>query len=282
MSIAYFNGAFLPPEQIRISPDERGFLFADGVYEVARKYGNYFFAMADHQIRLQRSLDGLRIDWKGVDSVPGIAEELIDRNQLEDKDAIFYIQVTRGAAKRSHNFPDPPVEPTVYAFVREFTANKQASIDGVKVFLSEDIRWGRCDIKSIALLPNVLGYQQAREAGCTECVFVKDGFFTEGAHTNLFIVMNGALHTFPSAGNILNGISRQYVIKLAKAAGITVVEEPVPVNMKDYFHEAFLAGTTVEITPITALGDFVIRDGKPGPVTKLLQEKFFALIASGK
>jgi len=282
MSIAYFNGAFLAPEQIRISPDERGFLFADGVYEVARKYGSHFFAMSDHLIRLQRSLDGLRIDWKGVSTVPGIAEELIDRNQLEDKDAIFYIQVTRGSAKRSHNFPDPPVEPTVYAFVRQFTPNRQNLSDGVKVFLADDIRWGRCDIKSIALLPNVLGYQQAREAGCTECVFVKDGFFTEGAHTNLFVVMNGALHTFPSSGNILNGISRQHVIKIAQAAGIQVVEEPVPVNMKEYFHEAFLAGTTVDVTPITALGDYVIRDGKPGPVTKLLQEKFFALIASGK
>ncbi len=282
MSIAYFNGDFLPPEQIRISPDERGFLFADGVYEVARKYGDYFFAMADHQTRLQRSLDGLRIDWKGVGTVPDIAGELIDRNQLEDKDAIFYIQVTRGVAKRSHNFPDPPVEPTVYAFVREFNQNRQTMIDGVKVFLTEDIRWGRCDIKSIALLPNVLGYQQAREAGCTECVFVKDGFYTEGAHTNLFIVMNGALHTFPSSGNILNGISRQHVIKIAMAAGIQVVEEPVPVNMKDYFHEAFLAGTTVEITPITALGDYVIGNGTPGPVTRLIQEKFFALIASGK
>lgn len=282
MAIAYFNGAYLSPDQIRISPDERGFLFADGVYEVARRYNTHFFAMSDHLVRLKRSLAELRIEWDGADEVPQIADELIRLNDLDGKDAIFYIQVTRGSAKRSHSFPNPPVAPTVYAFVREFKGDSKAIAEGVRVYLTEDIRWGRCDIKSIALLANVLGYQKAHEEGCTECVFVKDGVYTEGAHTNLFFVMNGALYTFPSSGNILNGISRQYVIKMAVEAGIEVVEEAVAENMKEYIHEAFLAGTTVEITPITSLGDFVIRDGIPGPVTKLIQEKFYSLVASGK
>jgi len=168
METAYFNGNFLPKENIRISPDDRGFLFGDGIYEVMKWYGSFFFDPESHLARLKRSLGEVRINWPAADSFQSFARELIKINRLEDRQALIYMQVTRGAAPRNHSFPDPEVQPTVYAFAREINPAKSDDGTGVKVLMGRDIRWSRCDIKSVSLLANTLSFQGAHERGMNE------------------------------------------------------------------------------------------------------------------
>jgi D-alanine transaminase len=274
MDIAYFDGKFLPKNEIKISPDDRGFLFADGIYEVVRWYKGFFYDMNSHLIRLKRSLNEIRIKWPEADSFPSIAEELIKLNGLLDFQSTVYIQVTRGAAKRTHDFPSPDVNPTVYAIARDLIPDTIANENGIGVILKKDIRWSRCDIKSIALLPNTISFQEAREQGCHECIFVRDGLITEGSHSNIFFVMNDFLYTHPESDYILSGITRKNVLRIARENNIPVQEEAVAEKMIKYIHEAFITNTSAEITPVNALGKFTVGNGQPGPITKLLQEKF--------
>src|SRR5664280_1565733 len=154
METAYFNGRLLSKDDIRLSPDDRGFLFADGVYEVIRWYEGFFYDMNSHLTRLKRSLRELRINWPEADSFPSIARELLKLNKLENQPAMVYLQVTRGPARRTHSFPSPEVPPTSYAYSWGFNPDNVLIETGIKVMLKEDIRWSRCDIKSVSLLPN--------------------------------------------------------------------------------------------------------------------------------
>jgi len=165
MEICYFNGKYIPRDDVRISPDDRGFLFAEGIYEVVRWYEGYFYDMESHLTRMKRSLRETLIQWAEEDTFPLIAMELIRLNNLEKSSALIYLQVTRGSAKRTHSFPDPPVSPTVYAFAKDFIPENNGKESGIGIMLKEDIRWSRCDIKSVALLPNTLSYQEAVEKG---------------------------------------------------------------------------------------------------------------------
>jgi len=280
MNIAYFNGNFLPKDEIRISPDDRGFLFADGIYEVAKWYEGFFFDMESHLLRMKRNLREVRINWPGEDSFPAFAEELIERNQLSDRQALIYLQVTRGASPRSHAFPDPEVPPTVYAFVNEFNSHLPGSESGVRIMLKEDFRWSRCDIKSVALLANILSFQEAREKGLWECVFVRNGLITEGSHSNIFFVINGTLYTHPESHYILSGVTRKNILRIAGEAGIPVKEEPLPTDKIGTIQEAFTTNTSSEITPVIAIDDLKIGNGLPGPVTKLIRKNFDAEIIS--
>ncbi len=228
MDIAYFNGSFIPREDIRISPDDRGFLFGDGIYEVMKWYGSFFFDPESHLARLKRSLGEVRINWPESDTFPAFARELIRINKIEDRQALIYLQVTRGVAPRNHSFPDPEVQPTAYAFVRETGTTKTEPGTGVKVILRKDIRWSRCDIKSVSLLANTLSFQEAHERGVKECIFVREGMITEGSRSNIFLVANGTLYTHPESGYILPGVTRKNIIRFAKESGIPVKEEPFP------------------------------------------------------
>ena len=165
MEITYFNGNFIPKEEVKISPDDRGFLFADGIYEVVRWYEGFFFDMESHLSRMKRNLRELRINWPDADTFPSIALDLIKLNKLKNQPSMVYIQVTRGAAKRTHHFPSPEVNPTVYANAWGFIPDNNLKEKGIKVMLKEDIRWSRCDIKSIALLANTISFQEAYENG---------------------------------------------------------------------------------------------------------------------
>ncbi|NSW95443.1 MAG: aminotransferase class IV, partial [Bacteroidales bacterium] len=229
METAYFNGDFIPKDEVRISPDDRGFLFAEGIYEVVRWYGDFFYDMDGHLERLKRSLREVRIEWPDANSFPQIALELVRKNGFEiDKiPALVYLQVTRGAARRTHAFPVPPVKPTVYAFARSFKPENEGKESGVAVMLHRDIRWGRCDIKSTALLPNTLCFQSAVERGFAECAFVKDGIITECSHSNIFFGKGDTLYTHPESEFILSGITRKNIIRIARNEGIEVVEEAV-------------------------------------------------------
>jgi len=274
MEISYFNGNFLPGNKIQISPDDRGFLFADGIYEVVRWYEGFFYDMNGHMARLKRSLGEVRIVWPDADSFPSIAYELIVKNNLQDRPSLVYLQVTRGAARRTHAFPEPAVEPTVYAFAREFKPDSETMKNGIGVILRKDIRWNRCDIKSVSLLPNILLFQEAREKNCYECIFSRDGLITEGAHSNIFFVIRGVLHTHPESENVLSGITRNNVLRIARQAGIPVSETAVNETMINSVDEAFITNTSSEIAPVISVNNDPVGKGKPGPVTMLLQKKF--------
>jgi D-alanine transaminase len=282
METAYFNGRFIPKNEIHISPDDRGFLFADGIYEVVRWYEGFFFDMPGHISRLKRSLRELRINWDEVDTFPSIAEELIKQNKLEEHPAMVYLQVTRGVAGRTHYFPSPAVPPTVYACSFGFVPDIQSKESGIKVMLKEDIRWSRCDIKSVALLANTISFQEARENGMKECIFVRNGAITEGSHSNIFFVNDGTLFTHPESNLILSGITRKNILKVAEEAGIRIREEAVLENRLRFVQEAFISNTSSEVTPVIDIGGNKIGEGVPGPVTRLINEKFDAFLKALK
>jgi len=272
--IVYFNGRFGPKEDVKVSPDDRGFLFADGAYEVILSYRGRLFRTEDHLERMARSLREIRIEGPGKENLREIAEGLVRHNDVSDEDALLYIQVTRGVAPRKHSFPDKPTPPTVYACVSPFQAPQEKREHGVRVILVPDIRWARCDIKSLALLPNVLASQQAKESGAEEAVFVRDGALTEGAHTSFCAVFGGQLTTHPKSNHILSGITRAVVLELCGELGIPTMERPIWESELDRADEAMILSTTFEVMPVVQANDRKIGDGKPGPVTAKLQRAF--------
>ncbi|HZM14051.1 MAG TPA: aminotransferase class IV [Bacteroidales bacterium] len=268
------NGQIVPRDQAVISPDDRGFLFGDSVYEVVRWYGGYFFDMEGHMNRLRRSLNATRILWQDVDSMPEIAEKLIHENNLGDGCSLVYIQVTRGAAPRNHAFPDPAVLPTVYISVRRQSMDTLLWERGIAIAPTPDPRWNRCDIKSTALLANILPYQDAHDNGFAEVCFIRNGFVTEGAHSNIFFVKGDTVFTHPESNSILSGITRKNVISIAAENGIKLVEEAVAGDMIPYVNEAFITNTSGEVIPVIRIGDQTIGNGTPGDITKKLQRLF--------
>jgi D-alanine transaminase len=274
METAYFNGKLLPKDEIKLSPDDRGFLFADGIYEVVRWYEGFFYDMSSHVTRLKRSLRELRINWSEADSFPAFAGSLIKMNNLENQPAMVYLQVTRGAARRSHSFPSPEVPATAYAYAWGFIPDRISMETGIKVMLKEDIRWSRCDIKSVALLPNTLSFQEACENGLKECIFIRNGLITEGSHSNIFFVIDNILFTHPESNHILSGITRKNILRIAQEAGIKIREEALQENRIRLIQEAFITNTSAEVMPVTELGGNTVGEGVPGPVTKSIRTKF--------
>jgi len=274
MEISFFNGKFLPKDEIRISPDDRGFLFADGIYEVVRWYEGFFYDMDGHMARLRRSLKEVKISWPEADSFPSIALDLVKRNNISDYPVLVYLQVTRGVAKRTHAFPAPPVEPTVYALARKFHPDSEIMKNGIGIILRKDIRWTRCDIKSVSLLPNILLFQEAMDLNCSECIFSRDGLITEGSHSNVFFVIDGVLFTHPESENVLSGITRNNVLRIARKNGIPVSETAVKEDMIHSVSEAFITNTSSEVGPVIAINGNLLGNGKPGELTEFLQKKF--------
>jgi D-alanine transaminase len=272
----YLNGAYLPKEDARLSPDDRGFLFADGIYEVVRSYGGNLFGLEPHLNRMANGLAALRISGVDVAELATVCRELLQRNQFGQDDALVYLQITRGAAPRTHAFPDPPTSPTVYATTMPFHAKGDPKV-GVKVITAPDQRWTRCDIKSVALLPNCLAAQAAREAGVSEALLVRDGVVLEGTHTSFFAVIDGVVRTAPLSNYILPSITRQAALDLCDRHGIRA--QPAPVFLHDLAtaDELFLAGTTMEIMPIVEVDGRPVGSGTPGPVAARLLTLFRGL-----
>lgn len=275
--IVYFNGEFMQKEAVKISPDDRGFLLGDGAYEVMRSYNGVFFKVREHISRVGKSLEQLRIQNPFKGDIKAIAEKLLRDNRLQDKDATFYIQVTRGAAPRQHAFPDEALSPTVYAAVSAFQPPLEKREKGVKVVLEPDIRWGRCDIKSIALLPNVLACQRAKEQQAEEAILVRDGVITEGSHSNFGAIFSNQFYTYPDTNSILAGITRQVVLEICSNLGISVNESPIPVDRLKEADELLFTGSTLEIFPVVQVDDWKVGDGTPGPITKKLQREYTKL-----
>lgn len=272
--IVYFNGEFLPKRDVAISPDDRGFLFADGVYEVICAYEGRLFKADEHFDRLEHSLHEIRIAGPEVDTLRSVATQLLDRNDLRQRNAKIYFQVTRGVAPRQHAFPEEPLSPTVYASAAPYEPPIQKWEHGVKVILQPDQRWARCDIKSVALLPNVLASQRAKEEDAFEAVLVRDGVITEGSHSSCMGVFDGTVVTHPLTNHILPGVTRAAVLDLCRDLDLPIREAPIDVDMLTDADELMLLGTTSGVMPVIQVEDWRVGTGRPGPITRKLQRTF--------
>ncbi len=272
--IVYFNGFFIDKDKVAISPDDRGFLFADGIYEVVRWYRSYFFAFDEHMARLNRSLGEIRIDLNEKPDFFSIAMNLVKENDLMGKDAILYFQITRGVAKRNHPFPGPSVKPTLYIALSAFQPASELRVDGIKAISLPDERWSRCDIKSVALLPNILAKQTAIESGAYEAVLVRNGNITEASHSNVFGVRADTIITHPDSGFVLPGIARKVTFELCKDLGIHVELTPIRFTELEYLDELFITNTSGEVLGITTLDGINVSGGQPGKITNKLNEAF--------
>ncbi|WP_164020166.1 aminotransferase class IV [Pyxidicoccus trucidator] len=271
----YLNGEVVPLEQARVSVEDRGFLFGDGVYEVMRALPSGLFAEEAHWHRLQRGIQELKLTTpEGFNKarVGDISQTLLEANGFVGKQATVYLQLTRGAAPRNNAFPPAGTPPTLYMSASPFQVPWTQRKEGVSTVLLPDLRWARCDLKTVNLLPNILAKQQAREAGVFEALLVRDGVITEGASTSAFFVMDGTLLTHPKDERILPGVTRDIVLGLARELKIPVQERAVRVDERDRFQEVFLAGTTTDVQPVIAVNGARVGAGKPGPVTLALQQ----------
>lgn len=277
--IAYVEGAFMDLSEARVSVEDRGFQFGDGIYEVVRCYRGTPFALEEHLARLERSAFGIELSLpEDAHRLAELAVEALRRSGIEE--AVLYMQVTRGWAPRNHAFPET-VNPALVITVRPARpAPPDRATLGAEVITVPDERWLRCDIKSTDLLPNVIAKQKAKRAGALEAIMIRDGVHvTEGASANVFAVKDGAVHTAPEGPRILSGITRSIVLQLARGNGIPVVE--------GFFAPAFLAGadevfitsTTMEVVPCVKIDGRPVADGKPGPVTRALASAYSIEVA---
>jgi len=276
--ICFFNGQFLELSEIKVSPFDRGFLFADGVYESIRTYNKKLFRYEDHLARLRRSLKETRIEFKEINTLENIIYELMIKNDIEDE-AVAYLQITRGSAiPRTHSFPQEKISPSIFISVQNLKENLEEQIKGIKVILQEDVRWLRCDIKSTSLLPVVLASQKATEENAAEAILVRDGLITEGTHTNFFAIKNETVYTAPKSRLILEGITRKVVLEFCDKFKIDYREEFIEKDELKSFDEFFITSTTKEITPVTEIDYWKINQGNPGKITMSLQSLFKKIV----
>lgn len=274
--IAFVNGRFLPWKDATVSIDDRGFQFGDGVYEVVRTYRGVPFELAAHLDRLNRSVKELCLSqpYSKAQWAQWIQQGL---SQAGYEEAKVYIQITRGAAPRDHAFP-PEVRPTVVMTIRELhPLSLQIRRDGVSACTCDDLRWGRCDIKSLNLLGNVLAREEARKAGVFEAILVKDGLVTEGSLSNVMAVQSGTIVTAPEGPRILSGVTRTVVLGLAEKESIPVEERFLPLDSLYTADEVFLTGTTLEVLGVVRVDGRTIGSGQPGPITKTLAARWAIL-----
>ncbi|MGQ0578425.1 MAG: D-amino acid aminotransferase [Betaproteobacteria bacterium] len=261
----YLNGEFMPIEQARVPVLDRGFIFGDGVYEVIPVYSRHPFRLAEHLRRLQASLDGIRLGNPHDDATwTRLTRRLIQLNAPEDQS--LYLQITRGVAKRDHAFP-PGVAPTIFMMSNALSMPPREQVEkGVGAITAADNRWLRCDIKSIALLPNVLLRQLAVDAGCVEAVLVRDGIMIEGAASNIFVVKDGVLLAPPKSHLMLPGITYDVVLELAQADGTKYEVRAIPEAELHGADEVWLTSSTKEVLAIVKLDGKAVGRGIPGPV----------------
>lgn len=275
--IAYVNGRYLPHRDAAVHIEDRGYQFADGVYEVIAVERGRLIDETPHLKRLERSLRELEIASPMTPAALGqVMREVLRRNRV--RNGTVYLQMTRGVAPRDHAFPQRSTTSVVMTAKRARAQTARMVADGIRVITLPDIRWERCDIKSIALLPNVLAKQRAREAGAYEAWLVdSNGLVTEGSSTNAWIVTkDNKLVTRSASEAILNGITRQSAIKLAKAHKLKLEERPFAVAEAKAAREAFLTSTTSHVLAVSEIDGRAIGNGKAGPFTLKLREIYLA------
>jgi D-alanine transaminase len=267
--VACVNGRFMPLAEATVSVEDRGFQLGDGVYEVIRTYRGHPFELEAHLARLERSAQALELPqpYSRSQWTQYVLEGI---KRAAYPEAKIYLQLTRGTAPRDHAFP-PNATGTVVMTIRELhPLSREVQDLGVSAIVIDDIRWGRCDIKSVNLLANVLARQQAKQAGVFETILVRDGQVTEGAVSNVMAVKKGTVMTAPEGPLILSGITRAVVLELARKDGIPVQERPIPRSDLFCVDELLLTGTTVEVVGVVKVDDQVIGRGRPGPITQRL------------
>lgn len=267
MSTVYLNGAFMPIAEAKVPAMDRGFLFGDGAYEVIPVYSRRPFRLSEHLLRLRHTLDGIRLanphdeaEWTRL------IGEIVGRNEGEDQSV--YLQITRGAdmKRRNHAFP-AGVAPTVFMMSEPLlTPPPSQRESGIATVSAPDVRWLRCDLKTISLLANCLLRQQAVEAGCVETILFRDGFMTEGAASNIFAVKDGILLAPPKDNLVMPGITYDVVLELAAAHGLPAEVRPVTEAEARDADELWMTSSTKEVLPIVLLDGRPVGDGKPGPV----------------
>ncbi len=267
MNNAYLNGQFLPLAEAKISVLDRGFVFGDGVYELVPVYSRKPFRLADHLRRLQASLDGIRLANPLADGAwRERILELVAQHEADDQSV--YIQVTRGVAPRDHPFPRSAT-PTVFMFTQPLvTATAAQKAAGACAVTAVDYRWQRCDIKAISLLANILLRQQAIDAGCAETVMLRDGFLSEGAASNIFVVQDGVLRAPPPSHLMLTGITYDVVLELAQAHGIPHEIRAIAEAEVRAADELWMTSSTREIMAIVTLDGVPVGSGVPGPLAR--------------
>lgn len=265
--MVFLNGELVPYGEAKISVEDRGFNFADGLYEVTRIVGGRPFRVEDHLDRLEAGARSLEIE------IPSTRADLLEAitsvaaaNGIGE--GIVYLRLTRGPAPRGHAFPEAP-NPTLVMLARPLAAPSREDYEaGVAVVTAPDLRWGYCEVKTIGLLPNVLAFQRARSEGGFEAVLVRDGIVTEGSHTSVFCVRGDKVYTHP-VDNILPGITRRYLIEVLRSEDVEVVELGIPVDEFRRADEIFLTGTTTAVLPVTRLDGDAVGSGRPGEITRL-------------
>lgn len=277
----YLNGEFLPRSEAKLSVDDRGFVFGDGIYEVTRAVNGALFESARHMRRMVRGLKELRLTpSETTQRIEEISLRLLKENAADDGEAIVYLQITRGAAPRTHHFPPAGTPCTVFMSAKRIVVPHKERESGIACVTYPDIRWARSDIKTVNLLPAVLAKQHATDQGVFEALFVREGVVTEGSHTNCFAVIDGELRTYPASNYILGGVTRDVVLQIARELDIPTRE--VPFHQHDIAHceEFFLTGTTTDVMPVVSVDGTTIGSGTPGPITLSLYRALAARLAA--
>ncbi len=265
--LVYLNGEFVPHGEAKVSVEDRGFNFADGIYEVARIVGGNAFRLEAHLDRFEDGARALEIDLPVTrETVGDTIVETARRNGVEE--GTVYVQLTRGAAPRGHAFPEKAT-PTLVMFARHFAGPDPQKLEsGVGVVTAPDLRWGYCEVKTIGLLPNVIAYTHARSEACFEAILVRNGVVTEGSHSSTFCVRGGIVYTHP-IDNLLPAITRKYLIQAYREEGIEVREVGVPIEQFRSADEVFLTGTTTEVMPVVSIDGEPVGPGVPGRLTRI-------------
>jgi D-alanine transaminase len=269
--LAYLNGDIMAIEEARISIEDRGYQFSDAVYEYLASYKGRLFALEEHLDRLERSLQALRFPPVSREQVRGAIIEIFNRAGIER--AGVYLQISRGVAPRNHPFPAQTRPQIVITVRRSPETPPEHLLKGIRAITVNDIRWGRCDIKTVQLLPNVLAKQQALEAGVQDAIFIgSDGTVREATASNLFIRCKDHLQTHPLTPNILPGITRAVLIDICRGLGIDVREQFFNRQSLLNADEVFLTGTVTEVLSVIEVDGQPIGDGKPGDMTRQLRD----------
>ncbi|MGE6630824.1 D-amino-acid transaminase [Bacillus sp. NPDC077027] len=267
-----YNGDFIDKEEAHVDIEDRGYQFGDGVYEVIRVYNGVLFTLKEHTERLFKSAKEIGIQLSGtVSAFEEKLKQLVADNQVAEGGV--YVQVTRGVAPRKHQYADSLV-PQITAYTFQVKKPVQEQTNGAKALISDDLRWLRCDIKSLNLLYNVMEKQKASEAGAFEAILLRDGFVTEGTSSNVYVVKSGVIRTHPATNLILNGITRRKLIEVFAEQGLAFEETHVSKEELLSADEIFISSTTAEVVPIVELDGKPVGVGVPGELTKRVQLGF--------
>ncbi|MCS0789744.1 D-amino-acid transaminase [Cytobacillus pseudoceanisediminis] len=273
MEYVILNGDLIERSEAKVDIEDRGYQFGDGVYEVIRVYNGKMFTADEHLERLLESGRKIELDIPySIGQLKQMLAEMIERNNLEL--GIVYMQFSRGTSPRNHAYPGADVAPVLTAYTRETSRPVDSMRNGVKAILIEDIRWLRCDIKSLNLLGNIMAKQKAAQSGCFEAIQHRGDTVTEGSSSNIAIVKDGTLYTHPATNLILNGITRRKINEICRGNGVALEESAFTKDDLLDADEVFMSSTSAEITPITEIEGKPIGNGSPGPITNKLQNLF--------